>query len=100
MKNTINVNALTATLSKIKFINNRMSITQKQLNNGFNAIMAIKVQLMFELETPQKDSALFQTLDAITRKLFITNEEMVIVTEYATSIMDEEFVEKLTNILN
>ena len=59
MKNTINANALAATLSTIGLINNRMSLTQKQLNKGFKALKAITVNLMFELEIPQKDSALY-----------------------------------------
>ncbi len=56
--NTINKEQLVSEIKKINNIQMYSSLTQKELNNGYNIIMKTKVQLMYDLEVPQSESNL------------------------------------------
>lgn len=98
---TINKNQLGTEIKKINNIQMYSSLTQKELNKGFNLVMKAKVQLMFELETPQAESELFQLLNKVSKTCKIYKEEEVnAIADYIVNNIDEDFNNDISELLN
>lgn len=98
---TINRNQLATEIKKINNIQMYSSLTQKELNKGFNLVMKAKVQLMFELEIPQAESELFQLLNKVSKSCKIYNEqELETIVDYIVNNTDEDFNNDISELLN
>jgi len=99
--NTINRINLENSIKKINSIQMYSSLTQKQLNQGFNIIMKAKVHLMIELETPQCESELFGIFQKVSKSCKIYNQDnLKSIVDYITNSTDEDFINDISELLN
>ena len=99
--NTISSINLENSIRKINNIQKYSSLTQKELNQGFNIIMKAKVHLMFEIESPRSENKLFQIFEKVSKSCKIYNQEdLDAIVNYIIDNKDEDFINDISELLN